>query len=109
MKIPQPAAGTTTATGGIKLNSIPSKKINLGAPIGTSTTGIKVGTATTGIKLGPKPVFAGAATIKLTPTAAEGDANTSTQAIKVDGVPTPGASTVKLKAPVVPAASAWKG
>ncbi len=106
VKIPQPAAGTTTATGGIKLNSIPSKKINLGAPVGTSTTGIKVGTATTGIKLGPKPVFAGAATIKLTPTAAEGDANTSTQAIKVDGVPTPGASTVKLKAPVVPAASA---
>lgn len=106
-----------TSTTGIKLNSIPAKKINLGAPVGTSTTGIKigtattgikVGTATTGIKLGAKPVIPGAATVKLAPPSTEPPAEevaTSTQAIKIDGVPTPGASTVKLKAPVVPAAS----
>lgn len=95
-----------TSTTGIKLNSIPAKKINLSAPVGTATTGIKVGTATTGIKLGPKPVIPGAATIKLAPPSAADNPETSTQAIKVDGVPTPGASTVKLKAPVTPAASA---
>lgn len=106
---PAPAAApkVATSTTGIKLNSIPAKKINLGAPVATATTGIKIGTATTGIKLGPKPVVPGAATVKLgaqplEPVSAEEPA-TSTQAIKIDGVPTPGASTVKLNAPDVAA------
>lgn len=107
---PSPAAAprVATSTTGIKLNSIPSKKINLGAPVATATTGIKIGTATTGIKLGPKPVIPGAATVKLgTPplgTAPAEEVATSTQAIKIDGVPTPGASTVKLNIPDVAAA-----
>lgn len=105
--IPAAAPKVATSTTGIKLNSIPAKKINLGAPVATATTGIKIGTATTGIKLGPKPVVPGAATVKLEaqplePASAEEPA-TSTQAIKIDGVPTPGASTVKLNAPDVAA------
>lgn len=105
--IPAAAPKVATSTTGIKLNSIPAKKINLGAPVATATTGIKIGTATTGIKLGPKPVIPGAATVKLEaqplePASAEEPA-TSTQAIKIDGVPTPGASTVKLNAPDVAA------
>lgn len=95
-----------TATTSIHLGAKPAQKIGHGAGVSTSTTGIKIGTATTSIRLGTKPT-AGAATVKLVPPQpAEEDALESAQTVKIGGVAMPGAGTVKLKSPVVPAAPA---
>ncbi|HBJ95906.1 MAG TPA: hypothetical protein DDZ11_05505 [Lentisphaeria bacterium] len=87
-------------------DAAPSLKGAAAPKVGTSTTGIKIGTATTSIRLGTKPT-AGAATVKLVPPQPmEEDVAESAQTVKISGVAIPGASTVKLKSPVVPAAPA---